>query len=53
MIDRKRLLEDLQALTRRLVDDLRERAENDPATARHLSAEYARAKTELLERAGA
>lgn len=45
MIDRKRLLEELQTLTRRLVDDLRQRAETDPATARHLEAEYARAKT--------
>ncbi len=44
MIDRKRLLEDLQALTRRLLDDLRQRADTDPATAKHLSAEYARAK---------
>nr|MBP7676784.1 SAM-dependent methyltransferase [Thermoanaerobaculia bacterium] len=44
MIDRARLLADLQALTGRLVDDLRLRADSDAETAKHLKAEYARAK---------
>lgn len=44
MIDRPRLLADLQALTGRLVDDLRLRADSDAETAKHLKAEYARAK---------
>ena len=44
MIDRKALQADLKKLTSRLVDDLRERAEKDTATAAHLLAEYQKAK---------
>lgn len=44
MIHPERLLSDLQGLTGRLVDDLRLRADSDAETAKHLKAEYARAK---------